>query len=240
VTLLGILLANLIYSINTNGSKITLGLDKKMKTLTKILAFSLLALFSNVTLANSPQEMVIETTDSLFKLLKEERERLKADPVFLRQQVDKLILPHMDFNAMIKLAVGKNWRKATAEQRGELEEQFRELLVSTYANSLSEFAKHEIKFLPFRASSRKNRAQVRSKVLQAGAASISMVYRLRKKAASWKIYDITIDGISLVTNYRSSFTGEVSKNGISGLINVLQEKNQRLSDKQATITTEQP
>jgi len=211
-----------------------------MKNLTKILAFSLLALFSNLTLANSPQELVIETTHSLFKLLQEEQERLQSDPVFLRQQVDKLILPHMDFNAMTKLAVGKNWRKATAEQRGELESQFRELLVSTYANSLSEFAKHEIKFLPFRASSRKNRAQVRSKVLQAGAASISMVYRLRKKKEAWKIYDITIDGISLVTNYRSSFTGEVSKNGISGLIKVLQEKNQRLADKQIATTTEQP
>jgi len=211
-----------------------------MKNLTKILAFSLLALFSNLTLANSPQELVVETTNSLFKLLQEEQERLQSDPVFLRQKVDQLILPHMDFNAMTKLAVGKNWRKATSEQRGELENQFRELLVSTYANSLSEFVKHEIKFLPFRASSRKNRAQVRSKVLQAGAASISMVYRLRKKKEAWKIYDITIDGISLVTNYRSSFTGEVSKNGISGLIGVLQEKNQRLADKQVATTTEQP
>ncbi|MDQ7076020.1 MAG: ABC transporter substrate-binding protein [Gammaproteobacteria bacterium] len=206
-----------------------------MKTVLKFLAFSLLSAFSTLALADSPQEMVIKTTDSLFELLKKEQDRLQSDPVFLRQQVDELILPHMDFNAMTKLAVGKNWRKATAKQRRELEAQFRELLVSTYANSLSEFAKHEIKFLPFRTSSRKNRAQVRSQVLQAGAASISMVYRLRKKKEQWKIYDITIDGISLVTNYRSSFTGEVSKNGIQGLIKVLQDKNQRLADKQTAV-----
>ncbi|MDQ7014822.1 MAG: ABC transporter substrate-binding protein [Gammaproteobacteria bacterium] len=210
-----------------------------MKTVLKFLAFSLLFAFSTLSLAGSPQEMVIKTTDSLFELLKKEQDRLQSDPVFLRQQVDELILPHMDFNAMTKLAVGKNWRKATAKQRRELEAQFRELLVSTYANSLSEFAKHEIKFLPFRASSRKNRAQVRSQVLQAGAASISMVYRLRKKKEQWKIYDITIDGISLVTNYRSSFTGEVSKHGIQGLIKVLKDKNQNLADKQ-TAVAEQP
>jgi phospholipid transport system substrate-binding protein len=135
---------------------------------------------------------------------------------------------------MAALAAGLSWRKATPEQKTELTDQFRTLLVRTYASALGKFKGQSLEFDPQRKSEDQRKAIVRSRLLQPGAEAITVDYKMVAAGSGWKVYDVSVDGVSLVTTYRDAFAEEARANGVDGLIRMLTDKNAALaSDKAA-------
>ncbi|MBN1379063.1 MAG: ABC transporter substrate-binding protein [Gammaproteobacteria bacterium] len=184
----------------------------------------------NIALAEqyrAPQELVQTVTSDVLSALREINDNDAARSDKVSDKVIELILPHLDFVAMSKLALAKYWRQANKDQQQRFVEQFRDLLVRTYETSLTKYRNEEVKFLPFRESDQPDKkAVVHSEVVRSNGPSIPIDYSLRfKPEDGWKVYDIGIEGVSLVTNYRSSFSREISQHGIDHLISSLQERN---------------
>lgn len=191
-------------------------------------------LISSVAIAGeieAPLDLLQRTSDDVIKVLKDKREAIKADPDLVYQIVDEYIIPHLDDVTLAKLALGKNWRKASNEQKIEFVDQFRTLLIRTYSKSLQEFSDQEINFFPVRMNADSVKVTVKSEVLQSGGPSIPVDYRLRLKDNAWKVYDIKIDGVSLVTSYRGTFAQEMRKGGMTGLLKMLHEKNAKVAER---------
>jgi phospholipid transport system substrate-binding protein len=130
---------------------------------------------------------------------------------------------------MSKLALGKNWRSADDEQQARFVDEFRLLLIRTYSTAMLEYTDEEIRFLPFRDDLSRKRVSVPMEVVQPAGPSIPMALSLyQNKGGDWKVYDVKIDGISLVTNYRSSFDNEIRKGGMDKLIEDLAERNAKI------------
>jgi len=206
-----------------------------MKSLKKYLA-SIAILFS-MGLSGSVYSMekvsadtlIKNTSEQVLKALDDQKELLKKDPNHVYKLVDEIILPHLDFAKMAKLALGKNWKKANAKQQKEFTKVFRQLLVRTYSKSLSEYTGQKIVYLPFRMKDGAKRATVKTEISQDSGFPIPIDYTLFLKEDAWKVYDIKIDGLSLVTNYRGTFAKEIRAKGISGLIKRLEDKNKQES-----------
>lgn len=177
----------------------------------------------------SPVSLLERTTAQVLKILKDDHELLEKDPDRVYKIVDDYILPHLDDVTMAKLALGKNWRNASNEQKLAFVDEFRNLLVRTYSKSLIEFRDQEIKYAPAEQDEDTVKAVVKAEVIQPGGPSIPMAYRMRIKNNEWKVYDIMIDGSSLVISYRGTFAQEVRKSGIEGLLEYLRDKNSKLS-----------
>ncbi|HBA35350.1 MAG TPA: toluene tolerance protein [Gammaproteobacteria bacterium] len=171
------------------------------------------------------QQRVEQSVNSIFNILKAEREKIQQDRAYQDQIVAKYVTPYLDFEGMSKLAVGKNWRIATPNQQQQLIQEFKTLLLNTYTKSLAEYSDQSIQFKPFRTGDRDDRANVFADILQTNGPSIPMQFRLRLVGSEWLVYDIAIDGISLVTTYRTSFTTEINRSGVEGLIASLAKKN---------------
>lgn len=171
------------------------------------------------------QQLVEQSTSEMLAVLRAEAQEGQVDLETVRAKLDELVLPHMDFITMTKLAVGRSWRDAERDQKRALVEEFRKLLVRTYTRSLREYEDQRLEFLPLRPSPYEDRVTVRSQVIQSGGPKIPVEYSLRYDEGRWQVYDIVVDGISLVTTYRSSFADIVSREGIAGLIEHLRRKN---------------
>jgi phospholipid transport system substrate-binding protein len=139
--------------------------------------------------------------------------------------VESKILPLFDFPRMTSIAVGRDWRLASPQQQGALVTQFRTLLVRTYSASLAGYRDQEIRYLPLRSASGDTEVLVRSFLRRPGAESLTIDYAMQDSLAGWKVFDITIAGVSLVLNYRETFAAEVRSGGIDGLIKSLSDKN---------------
>jgi phospholipid transport system substrate-binding protein len=189
----------------------------------------LLSLFivSNAVSAEmlSADKLIKNTSEQVLKALDDKKELLKKDPSHVYKLVDEIILPHIDFEKMAKLALGKNWRKANAAQKKTFTAAFRQLLVRTYSKSLSEYTGQKLIYLPFRAKAGATTVTVKTEIDQKSGFPIPINYSLYIKGDAWKVYDIKIDGLSLVTNYRASFAKEVRAKGMAALIKKLQDKN---------------
>lgn len=172
------------------------------------------------------QTLVVESITTMLDVLKNEEDKIKSDPEFLQSKVNELIVPNLDFNTMTKLAVGKFWRQADADQKTELVVEFKTLLLNTYTGALAEYSGETINFEPFRPESREDRAVVRSTFSQSAGSDVPVIYKLRDKDG-WSIYDIEVNSISLVTSYRSAFANEIDRGGIAGLIETLKERNNK-------------
>ena len=186
------------------------------------LFFSSLLVAADIT---APDVMLKQTSDEVIAILKEKREQLKDDPDLVYELVHEYILPHLDEVTIAKLALGKNWREATREQKLEFIDEFRNLLIRTYGKSLSEFSDQQINYFPVKMKQGEEKVVVKSEVLQPGGPSIPVAYRMRIKDDAWKVYDLSIDGVSLVTSYRGTFDQEVRKGGIEGLLKYLKSRN---------------
>ncbi len=173
----------------------------------------------------APDVMLKQTSDEVIAVIKDKREQLKEDPSLVYDLVHEYILPHLDEVTIAKLAMGKNWREASREQKIEFINEFRNLLIRTYGKSLSEFSDQEINYFPVKMKEGEDRVVVKSEVIQPGGPSIPVSYRMRIKDDAWKVYDLSIDGVSLVTSYRGTFDQEVRKGGIEGLLKYLKDKN---------------
>ena len=173
----------------------------------------------------APDVMLKQTSDVVIAVIKQKREQLKDDPELVYELVQEYILPHLDEVTIAKLALGKNWRDASREQKIEFINEFRSLLIRTYGKSLSEFSDQEINYFPVKMEAGEEKVVVKSEVLQPGGPAIPVSYRMRIKDDAWKVYDLSIDGVSLVTSYRGTFDQEVRKGGIEGLLKYLKDKN---------------
>jgi len=163
-------------------------------------------LFSSVAMADdSPQELVENAVKVVLQELYKHQDELKDNPGVLDETINKNIVPHLDFVTMTRLSVGKNWKKASGEEQ-------------------KEYGGEEVAFTPFKKSNRDDRAVVKS-VFGSGSTAVPVQYKLRNKDSGWQVYDIVVSDLSLVVQYRSSFTAEIERNGVAGLIKLLKDKN---------------
>ena len=195
--------------------------------------FLLLAMIVGVnapaTAANdiAPDVLARTTTQEVLEILKKDKELQNGNTAKLYQLVEAKILPNFDFNRMTQLALGKNWPRATAQQKQALVTEFRNLLVRTYSSSLTAFTNQTVDFKPLVAPAGATEVVVRSEIRQPGGQPIPIDYAMYKTAFSWKVYDVTIDSVSLVTNYRSTFANTIRQSGIDGLIQTLAAQSAR-------------
>ena len=176
-----------------------------------------------------PQTLIKTSSDRMLKALKENKATIEKNPSFVYGLVDKILLPNFDFSKMSKLALGKNWRKASKAQRERFIGEFRLLLVRTYSIAMLEFTDGDIAFLPFRDDLAKKKVKVKMEIARPSGPTIPMALSMYlNKQKKWMVYDVKIDGISLVTNYRSSFAKEIRNDGIDKLIDNLSTRNQKV------------
>ncbi len=172
------------------------------------------------------EAVVRSTTEQVLEAVNREREVLSKDPDRIYGIVDEYIIPHFDFQRMSQRVLGKFWHRASEEQQTKFVAQFQTLLVHTYAAALREYSNQKIEFLPSRPRE-EGEVSVRTQIVQSGSPPIPIQYEMYKHANGWKVYDITIDGVSLVINYRSTFASEIRNNGLDGLIERLAVHNQK-------------
>ncbi|MCL5975877.1 MAG: ABC transporter substrate-binding protein [Gammaproteobacteria bacterium] len=189
---------------------------------------ALMAFSASAQAMPEPQALVKEASDNMLKALKDNEAELDQDPQKIFSLVQEILIPHFDFERMARLALGRSWRDASAEQQTKFVEEFRLLLVRTYATAMLEYTNEEIRFLPFRDDVEKGRVNVPMEVVQPNGPSIPMALSLYKNNNNeWKVYDVRIEGISLVTNYRSSFNRDIRTSGMDALIENLSKRNDR-------------
>lgn len=174
-----------------------------------------------------PDALVKSTADEVLAILKKDADIKSGDQQKAIQLIDAKVLPHFDFAYMTQLAVGKNWARATAAQKQQLIGEFRRLLVRTYSSSLTEYRNQTIEYKPSNTAPNANEATVKTLINQPGGQPLEIDYSMHKVNNAWKVYDIVVDNVSLVTNYRNSFSTTVRQSGIDGLIKMLAERNQR-------------
>ena len=174
----------------------------------------------------NPQQQIRETANLVLNSIKTHGDAYRSDPGKLFALVDEVVLPHFDFDEMTDLALGKYRKKVSAEQKPLIVAEFRNLLVRTYGMALLEFNDRAITYLPFDGQLASGDVIVKTQIEQSSGPPIQLDYRIKQGDQGWKVYDISVDQISLVTNYRSSFARQIKKNGVDGLIAVLRERNQ--------------
>jgi len=178
--------------------------------------------------ADTPPDVLARaTTQEVLAILKKDKDLRNGDLAKVYQLVEAKILPNFDFNRMTQLAVGKHWPRATAKQKEALVTEFRNLLVRTYSTSLTAFTNQTVEFRPLTMKPDDTDVTVHSEIRQPGGQPIPIDYSMYKTSFGWKVYDVTIDGVSLVTNYRASFASTIRQKGIDGLIKTLAEQSAR-------------
>ncbi len=177
--------------------------------------------------AAGPERLIRDTSEKVLAEIKNNADTYKSDPQNIYRLVDNVVLPHFDFDAMTDLALGRYEKDVNAEQKPAIVAEFRQLLVRTYSSALLEYTDQKIIYLPTEGSEADGKVVVRTEIEQAGGFPIPIHYTLRLGDDGWKVFDISVDGVSLVTNYRSSFARAISKNGVDGLLQTLKERNQQ-------------
>jgi len=182
----------------------------------------------------APQALVKDVTEEVLSILRQDKDLQAGNRQRAMGLIESKIAPHFDFTRMTELAVGKTWRDADAAQRQALTKEFRTLLVRTYANALTAYRDQTVSFKPASPAKEAGEVTVRSQINKAGAPPIGLDYQLAQSGGGWKVFDVIIDNVSLVTSYRGSFAVEADKGGIDGLTKALQDKNRRLESNRPT------
>jgi phospholipid transport system substrate-binding protein len=173
-----------------------------------------------------PDQLVKSVSEEVLTIVRNDKDIQSGNAKKAIALVDAKVLPHFNFTRMTQLAMGREWRNATPAQQQALTAEFKTLLVRTYSKALTEYRNQTIEYKPFTAKAGETEVKVRTLVRQQGSAKpIELDYSLEKQDAGWKVFDIEVAGVSLVTNYRDSFASEVRNNGVDGLIKALQTKN---------------
>ncbi|THF61717.1 MlaC/ttg2D family ABC transporter substrate-binding protein [Pseudothauera rhizosphaerae] len=201
-----------------------------MKALILGFSLSLAALLPAQAAVTPPDDLVRSVTGEVLEIVRSDRDIQGGDTAKILALVDEKVLPHFNFRRMTMLAVGRDWRQATPEQQAQLTDAFRTLLVRTYSNALTQYRDQVIEFRPLRAGAADTTVQVRTEVRQPGAQPVAIDYVLERTDAGWKVFDVIVAGVSLVTNYRGTFTQEVRTGGIEGLIRSLENRNRELAE----------
>ena len=172
-----------------------------------------------------PEELVRKVTQDVLDAIRSDKQLAAGDRQKALKLAEEKVLPHIDFEDAARLAVGRAWAQATPEQRKKLVEEFRKMLVRTYSNAISAYEGQTMKVLPVRMKPGDTEVTVHNQYIRAGGTPLPVDYQMHKTDQGWKIYDITVEGVSLVLTYRSEFDAIVKQSGIDGLIKRLEEKN---------------
>jgi phospholipid transport system substrate-binding protein len=179
----------------------------------------------------APDVLVKNVTTEVVDLIAKDKDIRSGDRAKLIQLIEAKVLPHFSFQSMTALAMGQSWGKASPEQKKQLTEEFKTLLVRTYASALAAYSEQRFDYRPLRARPTDTDVTVQVRVLQPGAQPVPIDYSMEKTARGWKVYDVMIGGVSLVANYRTEFNSTVRSAGVDGLIKNLQAKNRSLAEK---------
>ncbi|WP_318840970.1 MlaC/ttg2D family ABC transporter substrate-binding protein [Noviherbaspirillum aerium] len=182
--------------------------------------------------AEAPDALVRRISGEVINIAKTDEAILRGNQQRVLALVRQHVLPHIDFERMTSLAVGRYWREATPQQRERLTEEFRDLLVHVYSGAIAQVKDKQLVVKPLRGNPRTGEVIVQSEVIQKGGAEpIELNYRLADGPSGWKIYDVSVLDVWLVQSYRSTFANEIGSGGIDGLIRTLDAKNAKLSGK---------
>lgn len=172
-----------------------------------------------------PEELVQSLTEEVIAAFKTDKELAAGDKDKVLRLAEQKILPHLDFEEATRLAASRAWSQASVEQRRKLVNEFRSMLLRTYSNAMGTYTGQQARLLPSRTKQGGSEATVRYQFIRSGGRMVQLAYELRKTGQGWKIYDISVEGMSLVLTYRTEFDGIVKQEGIEGLIRRLAEKN---------------
>jgi ABC-type transport system involved in resistance to organic solvents, auxiliary component len=200
------------------------GMARRCVALAGLVALTLCAAVAQAQQA--PDQLVKDVASEVLRSLREDPELRAGNVNKMAELIEKKVAPHFDFDRMTRLAVGRNWREATEEQKKLLIAQFRQLLVRSYSTAYTAYRNIVVEVKPARLQPGEDDVQVKSEIkLPGGAPPVNVDYAMYKGESEWKVYDVIVDGVSLVTTYRSTFSEEIRQNGIDGLIKSLREKN---------------
>ena len=193
------------------------------------LTLSLSVAHANQPQTEAPDVLIKRISQEVLDLAKTDKRVQSGDQDRIMEVVQTRIIPYVNFQRMTAMAAGRLWREATPDQQAALTKEFRTLLIYTYSGAISQVRNQKLEFKPMRAAPDDDEVEVRTMVLQARGEPIQLNYRLEKTTAGWKIFDVNILGAWLVETYKGSFSTEIGKAGIDGLIKVLAERNKRLA-----------
>lgn len=207
------------------------------------LAFAALALIALAVPAafaqdTAPDALVRKSIDEVLARVKADKELQSGSSRKLLDLIEEKVLPHFDFARMTRLAVGRNWAQATEAQKEGLTREFRALLVRTYSTSLSQYRNQTIEVKPGRVAAQDTDTVVKTLVNQPGGQPIPIDYGMERSDKGWKVYDVVVDGVSLVTTYRSSFNDQIQKGGIDALVKTLADRNRATEPPKAPVRIE--
>jgi len=187
------------------------------------LAFLATAAFAQ----EAPDVLVKRVAGEVLTIIKSDPKVQAGDQQRIREVVESKLLPYFDFERITALAMGRNWRQANAEQQKQLVDQFRALLVRTYSGALAQYRDQQMDYKPLRSDANATEVTVRTEVIRSGQAPVQIDYAMEKTPSGWKVYDVIVGGVSLVTNYRDEFNEQIKNGGVDNLIKTLQAKNSK-------------
>lgn len=176
----------------------------------------------------SPDALIQKVTDEVLTIVRQDKDIQSGNTKKAIELVEVKVLPHFNFQRMTALAMGRDWKKATGEQQAKLSQEFKTLLVRTYSNALTGYKDQTIRYKPTKMQSGDTEVVVKTEVVQPGGRPIQLDYSVEKQNEGWKVFDVVVAGVSLVTNYRETFNQEVRANGVDGLLQMLVNKNKQL------------
>ena len=182
----------------------------------------------------APDVLAKSVTDEVLVILRADKDIQAGNQKKVYELIETKIAPHFNFTTMTRLAMGKNWSQANLEQRKALTGQFRVLLVRTYTTAFTQYSNQTIEYRPIRLAPNDDDVMVKSFIKQPSGQPVAVDYSMEKTDQGWKVYNVKIEGISLVENYRNTFNTEVQKGGIDGLVKALAEKNRALIQQAQT------
>src|SRR2546425_2764831 len=199
-----------------------------MRTVAKTLFILLITWAMPGQAQEAPDVLVKTVTTEVLELISKDKEIRSGNRAKLIQVIEAKVLPHFNFTSMTALAMGQSWNKATPEQKKRLIEEFKILLVRTYASALAAYSDQRFDYRPLRAKPTDTDVTVNVRVMQSGTQPVPIDYSMEKTGAGWKVYDVMVGGVSLVANYRTEFNSTVRESGIEGLIKSMHAKNRSL------------
>jgi phospholipid transport system substrate-binding protein len=193
-----------------------------------ILCTSLVGPVSGAAADVAPDVLVKQVTLEVIDIVKHDRDIQAGDHKKIVTLVEEKVLPYFDFETMTRIAMGRNWRQATPDQKKRLVVEFKTLLVRTYSSAISNYQDEKFEFRPLRAAPDATDVTVNVRVIQPGREAVAIDYDMENTPDGWKCYNVYVAGVSLVANYRTEFDAEVRKAGIDGLLKSLEAKNKSL------------
>ena len=181
----------------------------------------------------APDVLVKNTAQDVISIIKQDKDLQNGDQKKVLALVDAKILPNFDFTRMTQLAAGRYWRQATPEQRNALVSEFRTMLVRTYTKAFTQYRGETIDVKLLKLAPTDTETTVRTQLLKSGGQPTDVDYVMRKSDAGWKVFDVVIEGVSMVTSYRSSFASQIEQSGIDSLIKSLADLNAKAATMKA-------